>query len=376
MRLAIAVLLSCMVSACAIAPFTPPPGLFADGAFVAPSEPISAAEIFKLSPEMKTFVSSRIGPQVKTSGPRLALLEALYADGQLKLEYDADMTRNAAQAFAARSGNCLSLVIMTAAFAKELDLSIRYQNVLVEDTWSRDGTLYVSIGHVNITLTSRSAGRHDGESTIDFLPPRDLRNQRSRPISERTVVAMYMNNRAVEALARGRLDDAYWWAREAIEQDPVFLISYNTLGAVYERRGMPGNAERVFAHVLEREPSNTHVIANLVAALNEQGRTAEASAWSRIANERDPDPPFSFFNRGLEAMKARDYTTARDLFAREVKRAEHYHEFHYWLAAAYVGLGDYSQARKHLKVAMENSTTRRDHDLYAAKFAWITSHAN
>ena len=64
---------------------------------------------------------------------RQALFDALYQPDQLKLEYDAAMTRNAAQAFAVRSGNCLSLVIMTAAFAKEMGLDVRYQNVFGED---------------------------------------------------------------------------------------------------------------------------------------------------------------------------------------------------------------------------------------------------
>jgi hypothetical protein len=34
---------------------------------------------------------------------------------------------------------------------------------------------------------------------------------------------------------------------------------------------------------------------------------------------------------------------------------------------AYYGLGDAKQAREHLTVAMENSNTRSEHDLYAAK---------
>ena len=376
MKLGILVLLSSLLGACAMAPPTPPANLLQDSAFAPPTERIESADIFAMSPEMSQYFQSRILPDARTRGPRYALMDTLYADGQLKLEYDAEITRDAAQAFAARSGNCLSLVVMTAAFAKQLGLDLRYQNVLVEETWSRDGQIYFSIGHVNVTLIERRIGANDGETTIDFLPPRDLRTQRSRPIMEQTVVAMYMNNRAVEALVRGRIDDAYWWARGAIKEDPWFLSAYNTLGAVYERRGMPANAEVAFAHVLGREPGNLHVMSNLVAALSEQGRTAEAGQWSQIMQKRDPNPPFSYFNRGLEAMKARDYARARDLFAKEVDRAPYYHEFHYWLAAAYVGLGQYADARKHLQIAMENSTTRRDHDLYAAKYAWLNTRAS
>lgn len=371
MKLALLLVLSLLLGACASTPVPPSAALFQDAAFAPPSQRIDASATFALSPRMREFLDTRILPDVETHGRRGALMAAFYADGKLKLEYDAEMTRNAAQAFDARSGNCLSLVLMTASFAKALGLSVRYQDVMVEETWGRDGHTYFSIGHVNVTLIDRGFGHDDAETTMDFLPPRDLRNQRTRPVSEQMVIAMYMNNRAVESLVRGQLDDAYWWARGAIVQEPQFLNAYNTLGAVYERRGMAARAEALFAYVLEREPRNVSVMSNLVATLNAQGRRAEASVWEHILQKRDPNPPFSYFKRGIEAMDAHEYARARDLFAREVDRSADYHEFHYWLARAYIGLGDIAQARRHLQIAMENSTTRRDHDLYAAKSAWL-----
>jgi tetratricopeptide (TPR) repeat protein len=376
MKLGLVLLLSLLLGACASAPMTPPAALFQDSAFAPASERIDPKEIFALSPQMRQFLDTRIAPNGISRGLRGALVEALSADGQLKLEYDADMTRNASQAFAAGSGNCLSLVLMTASFAKAMGLTVRYHDVLVEETWGRDGHTYFSIGHVNVTLIDRDFGHDDGETTIDFLPPRDLSKQRTHLIDEQMIIAMYMNNRAVESMVRGHIDDAYWWAREAIRQEPWYLNAYNTLGAVYERRGMPGNAEVAFQYVLDQQPKNLNAMSNLVAALNEQGRTADAAKWSQVMLKRDPNPPFSFFNRGIEAMNEHDYARARDLFAREVDRAAYYHEFHYWLARAYIGLGDYDKAARHLQIAMENSTTRKDHDIYAAKFAWLSVRAS
>jgi hypothetical protein len=49
-------------------------------------------------------------------------------------------------------------------------------------------------------------------------------------------------------------------------------------------------------------------------------------------------------------------------------------EFHVWLGVADFRLGDLEGARKHLAIAMENSTTRTDHDLYAAKLEHLRSH--
>ena len=379
MKAWIALLSLLLVAGCATTPPPPrPEGVFGDHLFRAPAARISAAEVFAVSGEMRAYVDAEIAPQVRTKGRQQALVDALYRKSGLRLEYDSAATRNAAQAFEARAGNCLSLVIMTAAFAKELGLPVEYQRVLVEDTWSRSGDIYLVAGHVNLTLGRRIADggvwRRDGDLlTIDFLPPRELRGLRTQGLAEATVVAMYMNNRAVEALAQGQLDDAYWWAREAIVQDPGFLSAYNTLGAVYQRRGHAQEAERVFAQVLARDPRNTQVMSNLVVALDDLGRTDEARALSRRLAELDPVPPFSYFNRGRAAMTAGDVRTARELFAKEVARAPYYHEFHYWLAVAEAALGEVESARVHLALAMENSTTRGDHDLYAAKLERIKS---
>ena len=89
----------------------------------------------------------RSPPQANKKGRHRALIDALYGKGgELKLEYDAEYTRNAAEAFDARAGNCLSFVLMTAAFAKELGIHVAYQKV-----WS------TTSGGARATSTLRSA---------------------------------------------------------------------------------------------------------------------------------------------------------------------------------------------------------------------------
>jgi tetratricopeptide (TPR) repeat protein len=378
-------LLIALLSACAAAPVAQvEPRFFHDNLFAAPSEPVGAGRVFALSPEMQRYLDDEIDQRARKVGRQNALIDALFTRGELKLEYDSAMTRNAAQAFAARSGNCLSLVIMTAAFARELGLHVEYQKVQVDDALARAGDIYLSIGHVNLSLGKRATdgggfgyrvGRRPNESTgttIDFLPPDDIRGQRTRPIGEDVIVAMYLNNRAVEALARGEVDDAYWWAREAIVQSPAFLAAYNTLAVVYRHRGNAREAEPVLRHVLEREPDNAMAMSNLVVVLADLGRTGESQRLAARLKQIDPEPPFSHFNRGLAAMRAGDAKGAKEAFAKEVARAPDYHEFHFWLALAHVSLGESDAAREHLQLAIKNSTTRREHDLYAAKLDRLT----
>lgn len=346
------------------------PALFQDDRFGPPSAPISAADIFTLTPEMKQYAHDIVHKQ-QDKALQQALFDALYSKQMLKLEYDSTMTRNAAQAFNARSGNCLSLVIMTAAIAREMNLSVNFQSVVVDDSWSRSGNLYFSSGHVNLTLGKPKyhIAAYDANEfmTIDFLPPEDMRHQRARSIDENTIVAMYLNNRAAESLVEGKVNDAYWYARKSIGYDSGFMNAYNTLGVIYQHHGDAAAAERVLRYAYNQAPTSTVVMFNLAQALRDLNRPLEAQVLADELARIEPHPPFYFFNLGREAMAQHDYARARSLFARELVRDPYYHEFHFWMAAASYQTGDLDDADKHMKLALENSTARSDHDLYAAK---------
>lgn len=361
-----------IVAGCAHVATPPPDRLFHDEFFARPTEPIGAADVFALSDEMKSYLHVEIAGQIKDKGALQGLVDALASKDQLKIEYDSAQTRNAAQTFKERAGNCLSLVIMTSALAKELGLPVYYYGVGVEESWSRAGGLYFSSGHVNLTLGKRffdmdGRASSSGLIMIDFNPLPANRKQRTWPIAEATILAMYMNNRSAEALARGQLDDAYWWVRAAVRQDPVFQGAHNTLGVIYRRHGNLVEAENALRYALDLAPSNIQVMSNLSIVLNDLGRFEEARRLTAILERERPYRPFHFFDLGLTAMQAGDFQTARDLFTKEIARDADNHEFHFWLGLAYYRLGNLNRARKHLSLAMEFSPTRIERDLYATK---------
>jgi len=380
MRHAIMLLLCALLGACASAPPAEGPTqlLLKDALFEPPARPVDAREIFALSPEMRSYLEKELIPKLR-GGSQRQLVETLYKQRDLRLEYDSVRTRSAAEAFASRSGNCLSLVIMTAAFAKELQLPVHYQSAVLDETWSRNGDFYFASGHVNLAIGRRLVDRYsvyDVEDyvTVDFLPASEIRGLRTREIPEPTVVAMYMNNRAAEALAAGRASEAYWWSREAVRNAPAFMPAYNTLGVVYLQSGHAAEADKVFAHVLAGHPSNVQAMANRTIALRSLGRTEESRALAEQLARIEPNPPFAFFKRGMAAMESGDYRAARDWFAKEVDRAAYYHEFQFWLGMANLRLGDLGEARKHLELAMDSSTTRNDRALYSAKLDRLKGH--
>ena len=366
-------LCAALLSACVSAPKRAEHATFyADPLFKAPTETLTAQAVFGLSEPMRRSIDASVARLARSKGVEQALLESLYSKGQLQLEYDAAETRTAAQAFEARAGNCLSLVLMTAAIAKQLDLPVTYQRVYTPSTWSRSNGIAFASEHVNIVLGRRAPESHVAYSqeslmTIDFLPPEETRGQRTRVISEDTVVAMYFNNRAAEALAQGDTNAAYWHARSAIEQAPTHLNAYNTLGVVYLQHGLPQQAAEVLGHVLASEPGNTLALGNQISALESLGRLTEAKRLYAQLQSVEPAPPFHYFDQGIAAYKAGDFEAARDWFRQELRRDAYSHEFHYALALAELALGNTSLARRELGKAAETSTTRERRGIYVAK---------
>ncbi len=369
-RLLAALAVAAMAACAQLPPGGPVDELWRDAHFAAPATPVDADALFALSEPMREFIAAE---RLRTpADPRRALAAALRGRS-LRIEYDGALTRTAAQTFDARAGNCLSLVVMTAALAKALGVPVQFQSVAVDPAWSRRGDLLLVAGHVNVSLGRRPsrAARADevDRLVIDFLPPQDLRGLRAVPLAESTVVAMYLNNRAAELLAGGDVDAAYWHARAALRHDPAFLAARNTLAVVYLRRGLPAAAEQVLHSVLAADARHTTAIANLVPVLERLGRTDEAQAWRERLARVEAQVPLHFLALGQAAMREGRFRDAAASFARELDRDPQLLEARFGLAAAHEALGEREQARRELANVLRHGPTTADRERAAAKLA-------
>lgn len=351
----------------------PPAGdvrsLLHDEWFGPSQEDTSARRVLALSDSMRSYADTELRAQIAHRDPRRVLIEALHDRGQLRLAYDAERTGNAAETFDSRAGNCLSLVLMTGAFARHLGLPVTFRAVQLEPQYTRAGGLTLENGHVNLLMAPVGErpvwGSYD--LIVDFLPARELRARGAVILSEQTVVAMYMNNRAAETLADGRVDDSYAWARAALMQDPAHASAVNTLAVIYMRRQQLGVAEQALRYALAREPENTAAMSNLVQVLRSTGRQGEADTMAAQLKALQPYPPFHFLEAGRRALEAGKAAEARDLFERELRWQPFQHEVHFWSAQAWAQLGNGEKAAEHLRHAMDYSTTMSSQKLYSAK---------
>jgi Tfp pilus assembly protein PilF len=349
-----------------------PTALFDDAAFQPEAAVPAPANLMALDSAMQVYAEDHLRALATHEDPRRALIDALYRDHGLRLDYDATATRTAAEAFTERSGNCLSLVMMTAAFARHLGLPVTFQAVHVEELHSRNGDLHFASGHVNLVLGKpRFRGTFGVKEAdglvVDFVRQDELGSRRVQTLSEATIVAMYYNNRAAELLAAGDLRAAYWHVRAALRHQPGFATAENTLGVVYARAGDVAAAEIAYRQALEADPGSVGALGNLVHLLRGAGRLAEADALKARLDRLEPEPPFHHFQIGRAAAAAGDWPAAAEHFERELRLHPRQDEVHIWAARAWRELGDIKRARRHAAAAVEYSITPLRRRQYAAK---------
>jgi len=350
-------------------------GLLHDDLFAAASVAVRADDALQMTDAMRDFARTKV-PQplghVNNKDVRTALVEALYTKGQLRLEYASEVTRTAGEAFDVKSGNCLSLVLLTAAMARELKIPYHYQSVLNATDWSQSDQFFMSIGHVNIVLESvpdlyELKIWSAQPVIIDFLTPDKAASLDTQTIDESTILAMFLNNRAVESLLQGKIDDAYWWVRASLQQDSQFLNAYITLGVIYRTIHHPELAEQVLAQASQRYPDNASVITNHILVLKDLGRASEALALQQRLAVLDQQRPWSYYFDAQTEFNAGHYANAKHLYETEIARNPDHHEMEYGLAQAELKLHDTPGAILHLQRAIALCRTRQLRELYEAE---------
>ncbi|HLO93521.1 MAG TPA: hypothetical protein VK195_04330, partial [Burkholderiaceae bacterium] len=129
------------------------PDFWADDRFAADGGAEMKGELaLALSEEMEQFAQRSLVPMASRLGGPQALFSALFERGRVVVEYSSDYTRNAGEAYGARRGNCLSLALMTAAFAKRLGVEAHFHLVRTPNVWSRGERVNFLVRHVNVTL--------------------------------------------------------------------------------------------------------------------------------------------------------------------------------------------------------------------------------
>ncbi|MGZ9897360.1 tetratricopeptide repeat protein [Shewanella gaetbuli] len=292
-------------------------------------------------------------------------------------EYRDHYTRPAHETMTSRQGNCMSLVVLSAALAEVLNVPVEFQDIDVEPIWDKRGGFYLVNGHVNLLLfptkNSNALMFRENKLLIDFLPERAIRGYSSERVDKQMLTAMYYNNVAAEALVKQEYDLAYALIKKSIQIDSSFGSNINTLAVIYRHKGDDAKAEQAYRTALKVNQEDVTTLFNLALILGEQNRLDEWAAVHKILELNRINNPFYYYDMGQQAFFEQQYQQALTWYKRALEKADYRHEFYFGLSRTYWATGNVGLAKKNMQKALaltvdENNKRRYQSKLQAMKF--------
>lgn len=327
--------------------------------------------VFSIDEDVKAFVDARLG-KVKDPAKRIkALIGGIFDHADLNLLYENDANTVANATFANRAANCLSLTIMTYAMADYADLHVRFQQVTIPEFWvTRDGYSLLN-GHINLRMYTRDKNAvvysRDRSFQLDFDRRSLPKRLPTQIIDKERVMAMFYNNKGVDALLDNDYDKAYAYFRSALETDDQFSEAWANLGLIYRWAGKLDYAETTYLQAIAVNNDDLTTWDNLSYLYSLTGRQEKADEiTARIERKRIGNPNYHFM-LGETAASNKDYKEAIKHYRHAIKLDDADHQFYFSMALAYYQLGETGYSEKFMRLAKRHAGEDRLEERYQRK---------
>jgi len=323
----------------------------------------SAGEVLALSPEMSDFLDAHVNRAGSGILKLHQLASTIIDEDAFGLVYD-DRTRTAAETFRVRHGNCLSFSTMFVAMARDVGLSVQFQEVEIPPDWTLDNDTFVLNQHVNVYVDLALAGTR----VVDFNIADFRASYPMRRIPDARALAHYYNNVGVERMQKGDTASALSYFRRAIvDNDRNFSPAWVNLGTLYLRNGHPAHAETAYLQALEADGSDLVAMSSLARLYEMQGDRERAAAYrKRVVRHRNLNPYYRY-ELARRAYAAQDYDAAIGHLKYAVRKRPKEDQFCFLLGLSYLEKGDERAARSWFARAEELAATDALKRRYSSK---------
>jgi tetratricopeptide (TPR) repeat protein len=320
-----------------------------------------------LSNEAKRFFEERVDRGAPPLRRLEMLLEVVFSESGLDFRY-AEETKTADGIFRSGSGNCLSFTSFLVAMGRHFGLDVRYREVEVAPSWSRQGELVVFNRHVNaIVMVGPQA------YVVDLLPEVNRVEIRGHVVADERGFAHFFNNLGADWLGKGSPTTAMTYFRHALDLDSDASFVWANQGVVQAGLGLHLEAESSYRRAIKLDRQNMVALSNLAELYLRTGRRQEGEELrARVESFRKKNP-YYHYGLGIRAYEEGRINESIEHLRAALKRRDKEYRFHHALANAYVELGDLAEASRSLRKARELAPEGMG-GLYSQKLESLSAH--
>ncbi|KUM54410.1 tetratricopeptide repeat protein [Rheinheimera sp. EpRS3] len=276
----------------------------------------------------------------------------------------------ATKAYALKSGNCISLAVLTKALADLAGVQIEFQSIISAPVLSFESDLMVSSDHVRTFLYDPAFIPEKDtfyfikpSLVVDYLPSSaDITGPR---ITQQTFIAMFYRNLAADALLAEQYDQALALLKTALQYAPDYSAVINLTAVVHRRMDEMQLAEQFYQYGLDVSASKVTLLTNYAVLKQSQGDPDTAQEMLQSLSSFNEYDPYLWYVLGKNAQQKNQYQEAVTYLYKAAEQAPYMHQLQLELALAYYRNNQTGRALQVLSKAAElvvdNNTQQRYH---------------
>ncbi len=315
----------------------------------APKPVLPEDHVFELTDPMKRFARQAVRGQLTAEAKLNALVDALLKPRGLDIKYKGDATYPARGVFLHHRANCLSFTTLFVPLARYLGFDANYYEVEIPAVWNLEqrNTL-VLYKHVN-SIVSMTPGY---QKVVDINMEAFDTSYPQQVIPDRLAKAQYYNNRAMDYLSHHDFRDALRYQLKALSLQPDESFLWSNLATLYNRSGHKQAAELAYRIAVNTNPEDLLAMSNAARLYESMGRRKLAASLRERAERFRSRNPYYQYVLALKALGDSDYYLAEKYVHKAIRLYPGEHRFYFLLGVIYQHEGDYVEANKSWKKAM------------------------
>ncbi len=314
-------------------------------------------EVFMLDADMISVVNENLRGNDDIEKRANALLEQIFSKNKIALNYASNANITAKEAFHSKEANCMSLTILAYALAKKAGFNVDFQQVEIPEYWVKNGQYSMLVGHINLLIKQnknfkQTLIKNNKVLQIDFDPYISKEYFKKKVIDKSRVLAMYYNNKGVDALTSKDYVTAYQYFKAATAQDIDFSTAWGNLGVLYRFTDHNEMAEKVYRYTIDIDNKNLTTHSNLALLLRINKQDKKAIKIEKYILKQRVSNPFYHALLGDNAFRQKAYKESIHHYKKAIRLNSKRHEFYFGLAKSYFKLNDVTLAKKAIKKAI------------------------
>lgn len=261
---------------------------------------------FELDPMAQEQVRLRLGMHGSQEDRLQRAVRYLNDPGGLHFQYVANATLTAREALRSPRGDCMTYAALLYAVAHTLRVPVGFVYVRQSPLYSEEDDSFVASSHIAIVH-----GSGPDAVVVDLASwLAGWRHLSYEPVGAYMAAALFFNNRAVEALRRGRAQQARTMLELLVEQVPALPELQANLSTLLLREGRVTEARERLEAALQRYPEHSTLWLYTLRAAQLAGDTARAQQLLASAERVALRNPAFHLLRARQAWEAQDYLKA------------------------------------------------------------------